>query len=454
MNTTLFFCLLTALFGSCLYIGRRASVNLKSSSEYFLTNRSLGIFPLTMTLLATQVGGGMILGAAEEAYRASWWVLFYPAGACLGLLLLAAGFGARLQQANVSTVAELFEKIYGSLSLRKAASLLSITSLFLTLMAQAIGMLKFLVSIGYGSIWVFGTLWLIIIVYTALGGLRAVVNTDVIQMLFIVLALVITGVVAITHVPAEPIAIAASLPIESSGIPWMSWLMMPLLFMLIEQDMGQCCFAAKSPRSITWATGLAAVLLMATACIPIGFGVLANHLGLAIPPGSSALMTAVQACTNPSIVAIFGCAVLLAIVSTATSVLCSISSNVALDFCPAFVPQNRRVLTCQLVTLGIGLCALALSFRFDNVVGLLMQAYELSICSLVVPVALAFSPLKASKYAAGGAMLLGAVGFIVFRIVDPPIAREMASLGLSLLGFALGWFGDALVARTHIVEEA
>lgn len=448
MNTLLFFSLLVALFGSCLYIGRRASAKVASSSDYFLTNRSLGIFPLTMTLLATQVGGGMILGAAEEAYRASWWVLFYPAGACLGLLLLATGLGARFQQANVSTVAELFEKIYGSVTLRKAASLLSIASLFLTLIAQAIGMLKFLVSIGYGGVWVFGAIWLIIVIYTAVGGLRAVVNTDVIQMLFIVASLVLTATVVFFGLPSqEVIATAPAAAVDAMPIPWVSWLMMPLLFMLIEQDMGQCCFAAKSPRSISWATGLAAILLMATACIPIGLGALANQLGLPIAPGSSALMTVVQACTNPSVVAIFGCAVLLAIVSTATSVLCSISSNIAMDFCPAFAPPQRRVITCQLVTFGIGMIALLASFQFNNVVALLMQAYELSICSLVIPIALAFSPLRPSSYAAGGAIVAGAIGFIAFRMIELPIPREIASLGLSLAGFTIGWIVHTIMQR-------
>src|SRR5262245_61831723 len=96
MNIPLFLILLFCL--QCFYwlLGHFASKKLKDRDDYYLAGRKISIFPLMMTFLATQVGGGVVLGAAEEAYLFGWTVLFYPLGAVLGLIILGAGLGRRL----------------------------------------------------------------------------------------------------------------------------------------------------------------------------------------------------------------------------------------------------------------------------------------------------------------------------------------------------------------------
>ena len=98
MDISIFISLLFAL--QCFYwlVGRRASKNLNSKEDYFLAGKSVQLFPLMMTFLATLVGGGLVLGSADEAYRFGWTVLLYPIGAALGLILLGAGIGAQISK--------------------------------------------------------------------------------------------------------------------------------------------------------------------------------------------------------------------------------------------------------------------------------------------------------------------------------------------------------------------
>src|ERR1700728_3707087 len=99
------------LFGLQLFywfVGRRASKGLNTQEDYFLAGKSVKLFPLMMTFLATQVGGGVVLGAAEEAYKFGWPVLFYPLGASLGLITLGLGIGRRLASFQVGTVSQIF----------------------------------------------------------------------------------------------------------------------------------------------------------------------------------------------------------------------------------------------------------------------------------------------------------------------------------------------------------
>lgn len=114
MNIKLFFSLLLILGIASIWLGRRASSGQKTNEDYFLMGRKLGLFSLVMTLLATQIGGGALMGASEEAYSQGWGVLFYPLGMVLGLCVLGFGYGAKLRRLNLTTVPEIFEKIYRS----------------------------------------------------------------------------------------------------------------------------------------------------------------------------------------------------------------------------------------------------------------------------------------------------------------------------------------------------
>lgn len=187
MNITVFIGTLALLQLVCLWAGKRASKNLQDQQDYFLAGKEVHFFPLLMTFVATQIGGGLVLGAAEEAYQFGWTVLLYPLGACLGFVVLALGVGKNLARFQVSTVAELLEVVYRSPLLKKMASLLSITSLFMILMAQVIASQKFMVSLGVNNTLLFLAFWGVVIVYTVMGGLKAVVSIDIIQALFFII---------------------------------------------------------------------------------------------------------------------------------------------------------------------------------------------------------------------------------------------------------------------------
>src|SRR5262249_3717997 len=131
MNIPIFIALLFAFQFFYWIVGRWASKNINNKEDYFLAGKNVKLFPLMMTFLATQVGGGVILGAAEEAYHFGWPVLFYPLGAVLGLIILGSGVGRRLAEYPVSTVAQIFEQVYQSVLLRRLVAILSVVSLFM-----------------------------------------------------------------------------------------------------------------------------------------------------------------------------------------------------------------------------------------------------------------------------------------------------------------------------------
>ena len=101
-------------------------------------------------------------------------------------------------------------------------------------------------------------------------------------------------------------------------------------------------------------------------------------------------MAAIAKTTNPWITALVGCAVLAAIISTATSLINAISSNLIQRFQIIHFTASRY----HAYGARDHLCAFRLqrifsAFYFDNIVDLLIQSYELSVSCLFIPIFIA-----------------------------------------------------------------
>jgi SSS family solute:Na+ symporter len=444
MNISMFIVLAFSLQIFYWVVGRRSSKNMTGQEDYFLANKSVRFFPLMMTFLATQVGGGVILGAANEAYLYGWPVLLYPLGQALGLIFLGSGIGRNLAKFQVTTIAQIFEVVYGSLTLRKVASILSVLSLFMILVAQIIASNKFLVSLGFINTPLFILFWAIVIIYTAQGGLRAVISTDMVQATFFSgVFLLCFGFVLYSSPDIVLLQMPAVENFTKVSSKLCGWLLMPLIFMVIEQDMGQRCFAGASPQIVSKAAFWAGICSMVICIAPVFLGTLANATSLVIPEGGSVLMTTIAKLTNPCMTAFVGCAVLAAIISTATSLINAISSNLANDF----TRKTNSMRTIQAITCIIAIGAIFFAFYFDNVVDLMIQSYELSVSCLFISILIALFKKEGSVLSAALSILLGALGFFLFRVFPIEFPKEIASILLSLLGYGLG---ELLVQRQKV----
>jgi solute:Na+ symporter, SSS family len=434
VNIFLFVLLLFGFQALCLGVGTSVARGMKTREDYFLAGRRLGFWPLMMTFFATQVGGGLVLGSAQEGFRYGWPVLFYSLGGALGLIALGLGVGRKLASFRVATVAQILEQVYGSRMLRRGAALLSVVSLFMMLVAQIVASSHFLAGIGVNSRLVLLACWSFVIIYTVMGGLRAVVMTDLVQGLFIAAVLMLSlvwgwkgGALPLSHpFQWEPFQVASG---KLCG-----WFLMPLLFMLIEQDVGQRCFSANSARSISRATLWAGMATLLLCVMPISFGVGAQILGLEVAPGSSVLMAVVAATTNPWITALVGCAVVAALVSTADSMINAISSNLSHDF--GWVAR-RGVRTARQLTALIAVAAFGCSFYFSQILDLLVLSCEVSVSCLFVPLIMALFR-RGHFLCALLAVVSGAAAFVLFRTVSLPFPREIATVLVSLAGYGVG----------------
>lgn len=438
MDSQTFLILFAALGCLSFLIGLYASKSINSQIDYYLSGRKLPVMPLTLTLVATQIGGGVILGTADEAYKFGIYGLTYSIGISLGFIFLACGFASKLRGFNIVTTAQLFETHYQSTFLRKLSSILIVLSMSGILVGQVIASRRLLLGLGIDGNWILIAFWAFVILYTVIGGLKAVVLTDVYQVLFIIILFI--GLLIYSQFQ-YPVTSINWLPFETSEFELsylLGFLLLPLLFCIVEQDLAQRCFSAKTKWVATIATALAAIILLLFSIIPVYFGTLANQLGITPDSGASTLVVLLSTITNKYMIAVVAIALLAAIISTADSLLCAISSNLAQDF-GLKLSDKQGVTFARIITLFIGIFALALANYFDDILHILAQSYELPVSALFVSILFCCISKRLHKLAAGCSVLVGIISFLLFKFLPINFPQAILQLLLSLIAYLVGW---------------
>ncbi len=427
-----------------LILGLVFSRGIKNLKDYFLAGRKLGIWGLTSTLVGTQIGGGLVLGTAAESYKYGFYGIFYSLGICLGFLLLGLGFAYKLRAFEVSTVAEIFEVFYGSRFLKKLASLISAISLCGILAAQVLALKSLLFGLGITSNTVVILTWAFLVIYTMIGGLKAVVASDLFQV-FVILS-VITGlffysfgsgnlsIIDFKNIIFDK-ALFASQDLSFNSL--FAILVVPILFSLIEQDLAQKFFAAKTKLIASISALISFVIVLLFSFIPVYFGAMAKFTGVNINGCSSPFISFVSANFGSLILALIACAVSAAITSTSNSLLTAISSNLSQDF--DFQLFKNKLFQSKVITFFVGILALILGLTSKNIINTLIISYDFMLSALFVPLLFVFFKKDFNKISAYLSIIFGSLSFIFLKIYPVNFPAEVITLSLSLIGYVLGY---------------
>jgi solute:Na+ symporter, SSS family len=184
-----------AAFGSSFY--RRKS----TAREYFLGGRSMGWLPAGISIVAADLSAITVMGAPAWAYKHNlelWLVAFgYPLVAPI-VIFVFVPFYSRL---NLYTAYEYLERRF-SLSVR-----LVVSALFQMLRAWHVAVAIYgpalVINLVTGlPVWeCVLAMGLFTTFYTSLGGVKAVIWTDVIQFVTVTTGVVLILTIALAHVP-------------------------------------------------------------------------------------------------------------------------------------------------------------------------------------------------------------------------------------------------------------
>jgi solute:Na+ symporter, SSS family len=199
------------------------------SADYFLASRDVGWFAVGASLFASNIGSEHLVGLAGTGAASGLAVGHFEWLACLILLLLGWLFVPFYLRSGVYTMPEFLERRFNPAA-RSYFTWVSIigyvlTKISVTLFAGGVVMRE---VTGY-SVWTSAVILIVITgLYTVLGGLRAVIYTEVMQAVVLIIGsatLAVVGLQAVggwsgleARVPADFFSMWK--PISHPDFPW------------------------------------------------------------------------------------------------------------------------------------------------------------------------------------------------------------------------------------------
>jgi len=174
-----------------LGIGLRSARQIRTSVDYTLAGRNVPWIVVLATTAATMVGGGASVGSVAKVYHIGLAAAFITCAWHLQLIFTGIWLAPRLRGMQLVTVADYFEAKFGELARQLAvvSCLLFVVGALVAQFAAMGTVTESVLSLDYRVAVIVGGA--IVVFYSTVGGIGAVVKTDVLQ--FVIL---VTGIAA------------------------------------------------------------------------------------------------------------------------------------------------------------------------------------------------------------------------------------------------------------------
>ena len=384
--TTLDYTTIAIYFCITAAIGIWAARGKTTSEDLFLAGRSLGPLAVGFSLYSANVSSDTLVGLPGEAYRSGISVANYEWMAGVVLIFTCFFVLPVISRSRVTTMPELMERRF-DVRLRRY---LSIVSLFLSIVLDTAGSL-------YAGALVVETfipglqLWQMCAIiavftaaYTAAGGLRAVVYTDMMQTVVllcgsIVLSIIVFGKFDYSWTEVTQRIDASKLkllePMDTQGLPWLgTFIGLPIAgfyYWTMNQYVVQRILGARD----IGAAGRAAVIASGLKLLNLFFMVLPGALAFALLPKldhpDSVYPEMVRHFAPSGLTGLIVAGLIAALMSSVSATLNSAATLITVDFIQPLKPQLNshqlawlgRLLTVIIATLAAIWAPLIQEFR-------------------------------------------------------------------------------------------
>jgi sodium/pantothenate symporter len=448
--------------------------------DYFIGGRSMGGFVLAMTIIASYTSASSFVGGPGVAYRLGLsWVLLamiqVPA-TFLTLGVLGKRFAIMARKTNAVTLTDFLRARYQSDAVVILCSVSLLVFFMAAMLAQFIGGARLFQAVtGYPYIVGLALFGVSVVLYTAVGGFRAVVLTDAIQGVVMMVAAVVV-LCAVVHAGGgmerciaalrdiDPGLITPTGPAEAVPQPFMLsfWILVGLGVLGLPQTTHRC-MAYRDSRAMHDA--------MIIGTLIIGFMILCAHLSGALgravipglPAGDLAMPTLMVELLSPFWAGVFIAGPLAAIMSTVDSMLLLASAAIVKDLYVHYgLGGDASRLTSAGVkrkslmsTAAIGVVVFVAAIQPpDLLVWINLFAFGGLEAVFLWPVVLWLYWKKANAAGAMASIVVGVGSFVALTLIKPDmggmhaiVPTTFAGLGAFIVGTRLGRAPQQAVTR-------
>jgi len=425
----------------------------ESREDYYVGGRRISATHVGMSIVATDVGGGFSVGLGGLGFAiglsGSWLLFTGLVGAWLCAVVMVPRIKGLDVEHGLLTYPDFLRLRYGKKVAAVAAVISGIGYLGFT-SAQVLAGAK----LAAGSVFAHITwadplklsLYLmagVILIYTVLGGLKAVIYTDTLQWIILLAGLSLFGLPFAFHEVGGWAGLSENLPsrfFRLNNVTWVqiiNWFVTIIPIWFVAMTLYQRIFACRGVKEARRAFFIAGLLeYPVMAFLGVSLGMMARVvfpeaesemampmlLGEALPAGIAGIVIA---------------AYFSAIMSTADSCLIASSANWVNDIIDQFglrLSTRAFMRLSQVVTLVVGILALLLAEAFDTVLDLILHAYAFMVSGLLVPTLGAYF-WKRSRPEAALVSMLGGGGltlYLTFAETNLPWKLDPTLFGIAL----------------------
>ena len=441
------------LVGVCAYVALMLLVGMfaarKSSSmqDFAVSGRNMSLTVCSVSIVATWFGSGPMMGSAAAAYAGNTLeVLRDPLVSGVSLLIAGFFFARTYRRSRRTTSIEFTETRIGPLA----------------------GVIASLVNLIAGTIWLGGVLFafgvvfetltgqpaalgilggtLVIVVYTMFGGLQAVAATDVLQMFFIVVGVLVLFFVVLGDsggwsqvAPQLPAHAFDFTPQGDTFKDWFSYFQVWFSSGLVAigtMSLVQRAMAARDEYVAQNAFYIGGFVYLLFGMVPVTLGYIAT---ISMPgvedPNAIIPLLAIEH-LHPVLVAIFVGAVVSAIMSTSDSILLGCGTIISVNLLPRFHAQPSEALKLRVARWSVpamAVIALYTAFNTATVISAIAAAISLGFAGLSAPGILNIWWPRLTSVGGYSGIFAGFATFGALKVAYPELPADFVGFWVSLL---------------------
>ncbi|TQV74260.1 sodium/solute symporter [Exilibacterium tricleocarpae] len=336
-----------AYFLVVLAIGIGVGLKTRTDDDLFLGGRSLTWAFIGFSLFASNISSTTLIGLSGSAYSTGIAVSNYEWMAGVPLILMAAVFVPLYLKARITTVPEFLELRFD----RRSRTVFSLITIFISIVVDTAGGLyagAIVLKVFFPELVLWQTTLALAVFagfYTAVGGLKAVVYTDTLQAVILIVGCSILTYLlfremgfswAVLQASVPPGHLSVIKPLDDPTLPWLGTLIgVPVLgfwYWVTNQYIVQRVLAAKNVSHARWGVMLGGFMKI----IPLFIMVLPGAMAISVLPGIAArdmvFPTLVIELLPVGAVGIVLAGLISAIMSSVDSTLNSASTLIVVDF--------------------------------------------------------------------------------------------------------------------------
>ena len=448
MSTYLYIILAYLLVLTALNFIRAKKV--KSQDDFMVAGRKIKTNVMVFTLICTWIGSGTFIAGAEFAAKAGFSALWMAAGAWVGIIVIYFLAG-KIRSFGQYTIGDILEERYGPSA--RIFGTIALIIAFTVIVSYQFVAGGFILNVASDGAIPESTGIIIaaafVILFTALGGMVAIVYTDLPNGIIIVLACILAtpfvykavGGIKAAKEALDP-GYFAVVNDQFGAHPTLkvgSYFLATMFLLMGVQSMYQKFFSAESPKeakkaAFLWTIGTVFVETVVVIIAVFAYSKLQGQIDLSIPKegGKIVLLAARHLVPGPVGVLLLGAACAV-VISTGMNYLLSPSTNIMRDVYQRFINKEAKQTTMvalqKVFVVILGVVAFFLAMKMQSVLDMAMFAYTIYGVSITPALLAALTWKRVTKAGGLASIVSGTVACLFLRIMAEVLPARLTPDG-------------------------